>query len=103
GRARVGAEAIDPVGKRRAARVEEPRDLLVREMDGELHGRQLRAVEDLVGVGVADAAQDARIGEGALERMTLARERGAERWEVGVEHLEPAAIELAQGVSATQQ
>ena len=31
------------------------------------------------------------------------RERGAERWEVGVEDLEPAAIELAQGVRAAHQ
>ena len=41
--------------------------------------------------------------EGALERVALARERGAGRWEVGVEDLEPAAIELAQGVRAAQQ
>ena len=36
------------------------------------HGRESRAVQDLVGVGVADAAEQARIGERALQRVILA-------------------------------
>ena len=41
--------------------------------------REPRAVQDLVGVGVADAAEEARIGERALERVVLARRRARER------------------------
>ena len=44
--------------------------------------RQLRGVQDLVGIGVADAAHDARIGERALEGVVLRAERGAERVEL---------------------
>ena len=36
--------------------------------------REPRAVQDLVGVGVADAAEEARVGERALERVVLAHE-----------------------------
>ena len=47
------------------------------------HRRQPRAMQDLVGVGVADAAEQPRVGERALERVVLAaqprRERGERR------------------------
>ena len=53
------------------------------EFVGERDGRELSGVEDLVGVGVADAANEARIGESALEGAVFAGERGAECGEVG--------------------
>ena len=67
--------------ERRAGRVEEPRDLVVGELPRQLHRREARAVQDLVGVGVADAAEEARIGQRALERVVLARaaRRGSRR------------------------
>ena len=46
-------------------------DLLVGERRGQLHRRQLRGVQDLVRVGVADAAEDARVGQRPLERVVL--------------------------------
>ena len=42
-------------------------------------------MEDLVGVGVADAAEDARVGEGALEGAVFGGERGAKGFEVASE------------------
>ena len=52
-------------------------------------------MQDLVRVRVADAAQDPRVGQRALERVVLARQGGPERREVRVEYLEPARIVLA--------
>lgn len=46
-------------------------------------------MQDLVGVGVADGGKDARVGEGALERVPLSAERGAKRIEVEPVELEP--------------
>ena len=53
-------------------------------------------MQDLVGVGVADAAQQPWIGQRALERVVLVLERGPERRGVGGEHVDPARIVLAQ-------
>ena len=53
-------------------------------------------MEDLVGIGVADAAERVRIGERALERMALARERFGELRERDLQWLEAAAIVRAQ-------
>ena len=55
---------------------------LGRELVRERDRRELRRVENLVGVGVADAAQDARIGERALERAVLGGQCGAECVEI---------------------
>src|SRR4029453_1628568 len=47
--------------------------------------------------GVADAAQQAGIGKGALEGMVLASERVREARQVGVENLEPARTGVGEG------
>ena len=84
--------------ERRARRREQPRDLvasssLLRQRDR----REPRAVQDLVGVGVADAAEEARIGERALERVVLAAQRArANAASVGRQHLEAAGVERGQ-------
>ena len=78
-------------GRRRAA--QSPRV----ERVAQLERREPRAVQDLVGVGVADAAEEARIGEGALERVALAREGLAELpRRVAPSDLEAAAIERCE-------
>jgi hypothetical protein len=53
-------------------------------------------VEDLVRVGVADAAEHVRIGERPLQRVVLAAQRAGEIVEAGVEHLEAAGIVLRE-------
>ena len=53
-------------------------DLFRRQLAGQQHRRHLRGVQDLVRIGVADAAQQVRIGQRALQRVILARQRRAE-------------------------
>jgi len=53
---------------------------------------ELRAVQDLVGIGVTDAAEEMRVGERALQGMVLALQAHRERFEIGVEHLEPSGV-----------
>ena len=60
-------------------------------------------MEDLVRVGVADSADEARIGERALQRVVHAQERLAERGQGGLERLDPAAVHLAHGFFAAQE
>jgi hypothetical protein len=57
-------------------------------------------MEDLVRVGVADAAEGVRIGERAFERVAFARECGGEGFERDLERFETAAVVLAQSVFA---
>ena len=67
------ASRASPRSRRATSLVGEPRRQPQR--------RQPRRVEDLVGVRVADAAEEARVGQRALERVVLARERRGERVE----------------------
>ena len=69
----------------------QPRDLVVTQSTGELQERKPRGLQDLVRVGVADAARKMRIGERALERVVLSRERVSER--LGVQRFNPTVSE----------
>ena len=55
-------------------------------------------MEDFVGVRIADAAEETRIGERSLDDMALADERVAKAREVGVENFQTARIVGAEGV-----
>ena len=57
-------------------------------------------MQDLVGVGVADAAQDGRIGQRALERVILLAQPRAKVRQVRVQHFKPAAIMIGELCSA---
>src|SRR5262249_43854468 len=70
--ASLSPEALDPIEECASRGLEETSDLLVREVAGELHGREPRPVQDLVRVRVADPAQDRGIGEEPLESVALA-------------------------------
>jgi hypothetical protein len=52
----------------------------------------LSGVEDLVGVGVADAGEDAWVGEGAFEGAVFDSQSGPEGFEVGGEDLDSAGV-----------
>ena len=56
------AEPAAPVLKHLAHRGVKRFDLRLVEMAGLLHRRQTGAMEDLVGIGVADAAEQTRVG-----------------------------------------
>ena len=66
-------------------------------------GREPGAVQDLVGVRVPDPGEEPGVGERALERVALARQRRAEGGEIGVERLEPAAIERGERGGAADE
>ena len=57
-------------------------------------GREVGGVEDLVGVGVADAGEDAGVGEGSLEGAVFCGEGGAEVFEGCGEDVEAAWIDF---------
>ena len=66
---------VDPLGRASARVASNSRAISVvgRACAVSCDRREPRAVQDLVRVGVADAAEEARIGERALERVVLAR------------------------------
>src|SRR3989442_12868698 len=66
-----GAQANRPLVEDRARSAVQPRDLLGRELLRQGERRQARPVQDLVRIGVADAAEQARVSERALERVIL--------------------------------
>ena len=87
-----GVEAADPEIKRVAGGGEEALPLLGGEFVGEEDWGELGGVENLVGVGVADAREDARVGEGPLEGAVFQGESRAEGFEVRGEDLDSAWI-----------
>ena len=68
-------EGRGPIAEDAANGRVQPRDLLLRQAPRELGGREPRPVKDLVRVRVADPGKEPRIGQGALQRVALARER----------------------------
>ena len=72
----------------RAVRVRNPRR--------EHHGRQPRAMQDLVGIRVADAAQEMRVGERTLQCVITAAQRRDELPDGRPGELEAAGIVLGE-------
>ena len=99
---RLGAEAIDPESERGARCRKEALPLFWLELVGLSDGRKLSGVENFVGVSVADTADEARIGEGALEGAVLEREGRAKAVEVGREDFDAAGIDGLKRLFAAQ-
>src|SRR5689334_20721773 len=59
-------------------------------------------MEDLIGVGVADTTDQARIGERALQRVILCAERVAERGCMRIENLDASRIDRFEHAGSTQ-
>jgi len=91
-----GAEAVEPELQGLAGGGEEALPLAVGELAGKRDGRELGGVQDFIGVGVADAAEQVLIGERALEGAVFGGEGGAEGIEIGGEGIKAAGIEGAQ-------
>jgi hypothetical protein len=60
-------------------------------------------MQDLVGIGVADAAEELRQGEGALDGVVLRGQPRREGGEVGRHHVDAARVHRRQRVAALQQ
>ena len=81
----------------------EPLHFLVREGPRELEGRQAGGVENLVGVGVADAAEEPWIREAPLQGVVLARQRFAKHLNRGLERLDAAAVERSYRIPTAHE
>ena len=60
---------------------------------GQLERRQASAVKDLVGVCVADPAEEPWVGQGSLQGVVLAHERRIEIVKGGPERFQTAPVE----------
>jgi hypothetical protein len=67
---------------------------------GEGDGRQPSCVQDFVRIGVADSAEEAGIGEGALERAVFCGECIAEGTQIAGEDFDSTGIDGLQAVLA---
>src|SRR5205807_2590150 len=70
--------------------------LLVTQLARALERREPRAMENLVRIRVADAGDDARVGERALQRVVLTAKRGEQIVRGDRERLDAAGIERAE-------
>src|SRR6185503_14705554 len=96
-------QPIDPGDERRARRLVEAEALLVGQGARELQRREPRGVQDFVRVRVADTAEEMRVGQRALERVALARQRLVKLLRRRLERLDAARVERAKRVLAANQ
>ena len=90
---RLGAQSVDPQFERMPGRSEQPFPLVRQQLVCERDGGQLRRVQDLIGIRIADATQQTRIGKGSLECVVFSRECGAKRIEIAGEDVDPSGVD----------
>src|ERR1017187_4595660 len=95
-----GAQPVEPQRRSIARRGMQPRDLFRRQFARLRDGRQSRGMQDLVRIGIADAAERPRIGERPLQRVILESKRLAEHRQIRYENIDAAGIERAQPLLA---
>ena len=83
-----------------ARRLEQPSGFPRRERPGQLERRQPRLEQDLVGVRVADPAEQPGIGQGALQRVVRRLQDRPEPIDGHGEHVFAAGVESAKSVFA---
>ena len=83
--------------------VEERFPVVRREFVRERDWRHFCRVQDFVGVRVANAAHDARIGEGSLHGAVLGGESGAKRGEIASKNFDAARVDGAQALFAHEE
>ena len=87
-----GVEAIDPELERLPGRFEEPLPFRLAQFACQRDRRELGGIQDFVRVGVADAAEDARIGEGSLEGAVFLGESLAKHFQIAGEDFDAAGV-----------
>lgn len=78
----LAAQALDPLVQDRTGRVKERFDLVLLKLSRERDRREPRTMQDFVGIGVADAAEQARVGQGALDRVGLPGQCLPKSWQI---------------------
>ena len=95
------AEAVEPASERGTGGSEEALDLRHGELVGQREGRKPGFEQNFIGIGIADAAEQARVGEGALQSVVRGEKNGGKARRIGIEHLEAAGIQGAKAVFAS--
>src|SRR5579862_657150 len=91
------AQSLGPEGKSPADGPVEPAYVIRAELLRKRDRRHASLKKDFVRVGVADPAEEVRIGERPLQGMVLRSKHGRELFEVGIEHLQAAGVHGLQG------
>jgi len=98
--ARFDTEEISPLCEAGSNGFEKALDLWDGELLRERERREFGFPENFVGVGVANAAEEAGISEGALESVIGGEKRGGELFGSGAEDFEAAGVERPETVFA---
>src|SRR5229473_1146392 len=96
----LSAQAVYPEPDCVARGSEQPFPLARPELVRERDRRQLRGMQDLVRIGIADAADDAWIGKSPLERAVFGCKGGAKRIEIAREDIDSSGIDGTQTLFA---
>ena len=90
-------EALGPLGEDVAGRFEQTLDFVLGQFRGVFERREAGAVQDFVGVGVADAGEEARVRQGPLEGVIFTPQAVVEVPDRSLEHFDATSIEFGQG------
>src|SRR5712692_6895045 len=90
---RFGPQALGPFDQRRARRVVKPLDFLRSQLLRHRDRRELRAMENLVGIRIADTTENMRVGERTLQRMISRAQRIDEGGEARIERFDTSGIQ----------
>jgi hypothetical protein len=98
---RLCAQPVYPEPEGIARRSEQPFPLVRLQLVRERDRRQLRRVQDLIRIRVADATNQAGIGKSPLQRAVFGRKCGAKRDEIAREDLDSSRVDGAQALLAS--
>ncbi len=88
----LASKALGPFDKCLLRGLEQSRDFVLGELLGEPYRREPGVVENLVGVGVANPAEQPGVCQCSLQRMVLPNERPTKGQKIRVEDLEPTRV-----------
>ena len=94
---------LDPASQRVHRRAMQAFDPLLIEMARQLQGRELRRVQDLVGIRIADSAEQPGIRQRPFQRVVLHSQPRSERRRTAGERVDASGIEIVQAVEAAHE
>lgn len=86
-------EARDPQLKSLAGRAEQPLPFFRRKLAGESDWGELRRMQNLVGIGVANSAEETRISQRSFQGMVFGGQDRAKSVEIGGENVDSSGVE----------
>jgi hypothetical protein len=88
-----GTQPVGPAGERVTRGREKALDFRRGKLLGERERGKFRREQNFIGIGIADAAEEAGVGEGTLERVVRREKNGGKARRIGVENFKAAGIE----------